>query len=262
MSEGRKAGVRLVPDPSRDRLSSRQLTDYRAHRRRLIEWILTRGKDPDRGDGYAQTTADERAYRLDRFYRWVWDQEARYTTAITHEHADGWLRQRATGDTSQADKAAHLKSLKMLFRWRATVFGDEEWEPEMTFSTTTGSTNPKDFLTRDEREAVRDAALEYGSVPSYDGLSPSEREERADRGSIGKRAQRLGFDLRIRISSTLRSVAPTALRRSAADSAAADVRAPEPSRTVSRLATRRNDGRHQRAGLAASSGRLPRAQNV
>lgn len=138
--------------------------------------MLTRGKDPDRGDGYAQTTADERAYRLDLFYRWVWKQENGYTTTITHDHADAWMTNLAYGDTSQENKASHQKALKMLFRWRSTEFGDEEWEPETTFSTNPTASNPEDFLTRNERSAVREAALELGSVPSYTSLSPDARD--------------------------------------------------------------------------------------
>jgi len=138
--------------------------------------MLTEGKDPETGDGYAFDTANGRAYRLDQFYRWVWEQEGRYTTTITHDHGDGWLQKLAYGDTSQENKASHLKALKMLFRWRASAFGDDEWEPQLSFSTAAGSTQPKDFLTREERQAVQDTALEFGSVPSYTSLSPTERD--------------------------------------------------------------------------------------
>lgn len=134
------------------------------------------GKNPEQGEGYAYDTANGRAYRLDLFYRWVWDQEERYTTQITHDHADEYMRKLAYGDTSQENKASHLKAVKMLFRWRAWEFGDEEWEPELSFSTNTGNTNPKGFLTREERRAIREAALEVGSVPTYDNLTPEQRD--------------------------------------------------------------------------------------
>lgn len=38
------------------------------------------GKSPEKGQGYAEDTVSGRAYRLDKFYRWVWSQEDRYTT--------------------------------------------------------------------------------------------------------------------------------------------------------------------------------------
>jgi site-specific recombinase XerD len=134
------------------------------------------GKSPAEGEGYAPDTVSSRAYRLDVFYRWVWDQEDRSTTQITHDHADDWMRELAYGDTTQENKASHRKAIKMLFRWRANELGDEEWEPEISFSTNAGGTNPKDYLTEEERQRVRDAVLEYGSVPNYNGLSPDERD--------------------------------------------------------------------------------------
>jgi integrase len=134
------------------------------------------GKSPAEGKGYAPDTVSGRAYRLDAFYRWVWEEEDRYTTQITHDHADDWMRELAYGDTSQENKSSHRKAVKMLFRWRSWEFGDEEWEPEINFSTTAGETNPKDYLTQEERQRVRDAVLEYGEVPNYNGLSPDGRD--------------------------------------------------------------------------------------
>jgi hypothetical protein len=32
--------------------------DYRTHREKFIKWIINLGKDPERGEGYAETTAD------------------------------------------------------------------------------------------------------------------------------------------------------------------------------------------------------------
>ncbi|MFC6873637.1 tyrosine-type recombinase/integrase [Halobellus marinus] len=177
MSQVKKAGIRLVTKPAEDYLSERQLTDYREHRERLIDWMVNIGKDPEHGDGYAYDTANGRAYRLDLFYRNVWkEQEGRYTTEITHDHADAYMKELAYGDTSQENKASHLKAVKMLFRWRAYALDGEEWEPEITFSPNTGNTNPKDFLTREERGAVREAVLEHGSVPSYNALTPEQRD--------------------------------------------------------------------------------------
>lgn len=170
------SGGQVVPEPTKETLTSRQLDDYTEHRVRLIEWMINIGKSPEKGQGYAEDTVSGRAYRLDKFYRWVWSQEDRYTTQITHEHANDWMRELAYGDTSQENKSSHRKAVKMLFRWRADTFGDDEWEPEISFSTNSGETNPKDFLTQAEREKVRDAVLEYETVPSYGSLSPTERD--------------------------------------------------------------------------------------
>lgn len=61
----------------------------------------------------------------------------------------------------------------MLFKWRHHHLDEERWEPEMRFKT--HREQPRDFLFRDERGKIREAALEYGSIPSYNNVSPVER---------------------------------------------------------------------------------------
>ena len=50
------AGIPLVPEPTAARLDERYATDYRDHRRALIEWLLNFGKTPGKAEGYAQRT--------------------------------------------------------------------------------------------------------------------------------------------------------------------------------------------------------------
>jgi len=67
------------------------------------------------------------------------------------------------------------KALQRLFKYRAHQLGETvDWEPDHTFSESLDQ--PRDFLTIEERRAVREAALEYGSVPAYKGLDPEARE--------------------------------------------------------------------------------------
>jgi integrase len=106
----------------------------------------------------------------------VWEQEGRYTTAVTHEHANDYMKKLAYEDETDGSKANKMKAIKTLFRWRAFELGDEEWEPEIKFSNHTSTTNPKDFLTIEERKKLREAALDYGSVPHYNSITPEERE--------------------------------------------------------------------------------------
>lgn len=69
--------ITVVPAPTEKRLNQRQLVDYRAQREDCLEWLLTFGKEPQKADGYAVSTVSVRGYRMDQFYRWVWDQENR-----------------------------------------------------------------------------------------------------------------------------------------------------------------------------------------
>ncbi|MDS0474686.1 site-specific integrase [Natrinema sp. 1APR25-10V2] len=64
----------------------------------------------------------------------------------------------------------------MLFKWRTHEHGIDEWDPSITFSTSDSASQPKDFFTREERRQLRDATLEYGSIPGYNDLSPAGRD--------------------------------------------------------------------------------------
>jgi site-specific recombinase XerD len=167
--------ITLIPDPSRKILNPRELVDYEAHRKECLSWLLAIGKNPPQADGYALSTVKTRAYRMDMFYRWVWSENKGYTTSVTIGHADGWMKDLAYGDTSNVHKNNCRKAVKMLFKWREYEKGAEGWEPQLTFSSTS-STNPRDYLTKDERTSIREAALKYGSIPAYGDLSPSERD--------------------------------------------------------------------------------------
>jgi len=87
-SSPRRHGITVITEPTEEELAERQISDYRGHREKFIKWVLNFGKDPERGEGYAEATADIRCARVDKFYRWVWEQEDGYTTRISHEHAD------------------------------------------------------------------------------------------------------------------------------------------------------------------------------
>ena len=168
--------IPVLTQPARNQLTERQAVDYAGHRASLLRWSLNLGKNPEKGEGYAYYTIRDRAYRLDRFYRWVWCEYDGYTTAVTHDHADAFMKELAYGDTSKDDKAQHYKGLKMLFRWRKWELGEDEWDPEITFSGDSRTDHPRDFFSVEERQQVREAALEYGAVPSYKGLTPDERD--------------------------------------------------------------------------------------
>ena len=169
-------GITVVTEPAAECLNERQQTDYRNQREQCLEWLLVFGKDPKKADGYARTTVSNRAHRMDQFYRWVWDYEDGYTTNVTHEHADAYLLWLAKQEHSNAHKDNCRKALQMLYKWRKHEHGLDEWDPELSFSTGHKTTAPRDYLTREERGLIREAALEYGSVPAYKGLDADERD--------------------------------------------------------------------------------------
>lgn len=165
-------GITLVTPQSAEHCNPRQQIDYADHRRTLVNWLLHLGKSPSEAEGYAWDTARRRAHDLDKFYRWVWvEQQGHYTTSITHDHADAYCKHLSFQDHSDAHRANVQKSLKCYFRWR-----DDEWDPAINFTASGGPEKPQDYLRKDERTAIREAALEYGGAPSYNSLTPDDRD--------------------------------------------------------------------------------------
>jgi site-specific recombinase XerD len=167
--------VPLVIDPAMDYLNRRQLEDYKQHRKEVLGWLWEVGKNPEREEGYSKSVTRNMAYRLSKIYRWVWEREDRYTTEITHEHADAYLREIAGRDWKNSNKSQYLKAFKRLFKWQTQNVGGEPWEPEITFYPSSDEYQPQDYLTLEERKRLREASLEYGDVPSYGNLTPNER---------------------------------------------------------------------------------------
>ena len=100
--------IPALTQPAAQRLNQRQQLDYSNYRKTMLLWLLHLGKDPDHATGYSKSTVKRDAYRLNQFYRWVWEQEDRYTTSITHDHADAYVDYLATrtGTLHSGDAAA------------------------------------------------------------------------------------------------------------------------------------------------------------
>lgn len=63
-----------------------------------------------------------RHYRVNTFYRWVWDKRG-YTTTVTHDDADDYLREIAVSDYEASTKAHILKALDTLSMARVRIRG-------------------------------------------------------------------------------------------------------------------------------------------
>lgn len=171
-----------VPRISDEFLNHRQRLDYNEHRRALIEWLETRGKEPEKHNGYSETVVSNYAYRIDKFYRRVWTEQGRYTTQVTHEHADEYMDafakdeiRKDNGETySGSHKRKTANAIEAMFEWRARERGGERWSPDVTFSE--GPASQADPFDKQEQRMLREAALEIDTIPAYNDLSPDERD--------------------------------------------------------------------------------------
>jgi integrase len=167
----------LVTEEARKFLNPRQVIAYKEHRRELAEWMLYEGKNPAKAEGYSSSTAKNRMNKLDLFYRWVWDDNQRYVQDIKTEHADDWMKWLARQDYKESTKCHYQKSVQSLFKFQREEKGrDVEWEPEIEYSDPSTSYQPREYLSKEDRRKMREAAMEYGSVPHYNSMSPEERE--------------------------------------------------------------------------------------
>jgi integrase len=175
MSEREKVeGIVLIYEPVEDYLNSRQRIAYREHRRKYISWLAREGQDPDALEGYAYDTYYTYANIGCQFHRYVWNQEGAFTLNLTHDHADDYLISKKMSDEDYS--ASHLHNIKLALK-AYFRYVDDEWNPDITVKSESGISQPKDFVTEDERKALREAVLEYGSVPAYAGLDPEKRRE-------------------------------------------------------------------------------------
>lgn len=169
-------GIVLVTENAQKYLNPKEEIAYREFRRGLAEWMLGLGKNPEKAEGYSYSTVENRMNRIDLFYRFVWEREGRYVQELTTDHADEWMRWLATQEFKESTKCTYQKSAHTLFKWKRWERGsDVEWEPVIEYSDPSTNYQPRDYLTRQDRRKLREAAMSYGSIPHYNGLSPEER---------------------------------------------------------------------------------------
>jgi integrase len=104
----------------------------------------------------------------------VWDQEG-FTLQFSHDHADSYLRYQVNEENHSRTHCSNVKlALMTYFKYRDDC---DNWDSDLKISGKSAIDQPKDFLSKQERRDIREAALEYGTVPAYAGLDPDERRE-------------------------------------------------------------------------------------
>lgn len=177
MSDPNKVeGIVLMSNESREFLNQRQEVAYKNHRTELIKWLSRMGKNPEELEGYAYDTAKVYAGVLDKLHRWAWVHQGGYTLDISHDDADTYLRNMVMADDEYS--SSYLNNIKLALKAYFRYLDDtDEWDPSITISSDSKAKQPKEFVHQDERKAIREASLEFGTVPSYYALDPDGRSE-------------------------------------------------------------------------------------
>ena len=83
----------------------------------------------------------------------MWEHDGGYTTAITHDRADGSIDHPAYGETSNSHDQKRVKALKRLFEWKHHGRDGDQWESPRSFSAT--ATRTQNALTLEEPRCGR-----------------------------------------------------------------------------------------------------------
>jgi len=133
------------------------------------------GKNPDKAEGYSPYTIYSTAYHTANFDLWLWEQKNEYKYPPDDDDAAAYMDYLAVSDKSQTEKGKTQESLQHFSKWLHHERGYDEWEFEYSFDGSGGNHHPQDFLTREERRAIRQAALNEGNIPAYSTLTVNER---------------------------------------------------------------------------------------
>lgn len=174
--EGGRA-IKLIPQANAEMLTDKQTADYRTLRYDFLSKLLHVLKNPETVEGYSPYTVYATGYRAAAFDRWVWDQHDTYRMPPDQEDATGYMEAIAFSDKSNTAKGKIESMLKRYSKWLEFKYGHDPWEFEYSFDGSGAGNQPRDFLTVEERQKIRQAALEKGAIPSYDNLSPEKRRQ-------------------------------------------------------------------------------------
>lgn len=158
-----------------EELTPKALNDYREHKRDYLAWAATKGKNPHRRRGYADTTLKQIATKTDQVFRWLWEDVGYYTLDFGPEDADDLMEDFCLYDYSDANLLTFVKVIKRYFKYQNFEKGrDYEWECSVKLSEK--QQTEREYLRRDEFSPLYNAALDHNSVPHPNQVTPEERD--------------------------------------------------------------------------------------
>lgn len=169
--------ITIVPKTTASRLTEKEYVDYWNFRKDVLSYLLQIGKDEEKALGYSPYTVYADSYRLSSFDQWVWDYHDGYRTPPTHADATTYLEEVAFSDRTQTAKGKIQEMLTRYSKFLQHQYGQDKWEFDYSFDGSGGNHQPRDWLTVEERQKIRQAALQKGSIPAYNTLTVAERKQ-------------------------------------------------------------------------------------
>jgi integrase len=158
--------------------NERQRAIFRQKLEQFEEYLQTEAKNPRKEIGYAETSVPPRIDRVLTIVEWVWSNSG-FTTELTTDQADTAMEALEVDQITRKDGdplsgGSKRKIADALVNWFA--FHGIDWESPISFKERNGSSDNSDPFTRFEARKLWETALEYKSIPSYNNLSPEDRD--------------------------------------------------------------------------------------
>ena len=170
-------GIVIIPKTHESLLSDKQLINYKEHRVKFMSWLWNVGKNPEKARGYATHTVYGTAYRTAKFDEWRWKNCGGYSMPPTEDEAKAFMEWLAYEyEHSETAKGKLQGGVRRYGKWLHHRKNRDEWEFDYHFDGSGGNHQPQDFLTREERQQIRQAVLKQGEVPSPGQVTGEERE--------------------------------------------------------------------------------------
>lgn len=148
------------------------------------QWLRECGKNPQRKVSMAASGAANYHDRIDQLYRFALEVDnLRAGRRLTYTQADeiirrldqDEIRKQTGGEYASTSKRKFSDALQKYFTWLYDIgVTAEQWDPNVIF--VDGDHESADSLSYSERHQIREAALEYGSLPAYYETAPEERD--------------------------------------------------------------------------------------
>lgn len=115
----------IVGETARDYLENRRYTDYYDYKKKLLRWLQTMGKNPEKAEGYADSTLANVTYKVDLFNVWNWKETGHYSTRLTTDRADAHMMHLVMEGDRYSDTYKDIvqKCLKRVFKYQNHVEG-------------------------------------------------------------------------------------------------------------------------------------------
>lgn len=173
----------FLGEESLDKINLRERISLKTERQNFIDWLRESGKNPKKSIGYGESSIENFARRLHQIQKWVWEKEGFFMSTLPERYADEFVEDLNADKITKEDGEPYAEAskrkfndvLKAYYRWKSDSKDYSPWQPPIQFWDN-GPTEKIDFFTLREIQQLQSAALNYQCPPTYDNLTPEERD--------------------------------------------------------------------------------------